>query len=164
MEENKSGLFRKNSLDSIAGPEQMNDYIRVIGPSVWVLLAAVIILLIGVIVWGVFGRLETTENTVAVVNNNVAICYVDKETVGEVDTKDDMRVGGQIAQIESVSTVAPVQASGVYDRQTLESLGLTGYEMLYPVTASTDLPDGSYTAELIVERIRPMSFITGDVN
>ena len=47
-------LFRKQSLVKVTSPEQLNDYVRVSNPGVWMILAAVIILLAGVCVWGVF--------------------------------------------------------------------------------------------------------------
>ena len=37
-------LFRKQSLDKVTSPEQLNDYVRVSNPGVWMILAAVIIL------------------------------------------------------------------------------------------------------------------------
>ena len=40
-----STIFREKSLNKIASPEQMNDYIRVSSPSVWMVLTAVIVLL-----------------------------------------------------------------------------------------------------------------------
>ena len=162
-ESNNSGIFRKSSLDSISAPEQLNDYIRVIGPSVWVVLIAIIIMLLGIIIWGVFGRLNTAAKTVAFVDDSLVICYVNQDVANEVDKSDVMYVGGQNAKIESVSTV-PVQASGVYDAQTLEDLGLSGYEMLFAVTAKANVPNGSYSSEIIVEQIRPLSFITGEDN
>ena len=39
-----STIFREKSLKKIASPEQMNDYIRVSSPSVWMVLTAVIVL------------------------------------------------------------------------------------------------------------------------
>ena len=50
-------IFREKSLERIASPEQLDDYIRSSSPTMWILLAAIIILLAGVCVWGVFGRL-----------------------------------------------------------------------------------------------------------
>ena len=35
-------LFRKSSLDKITGPEQLDDYIRVASPSLWVMLLSLI--------------------------------------------------------------------------------------------------------------------------
>ena len=40
-------IFRQKSMQKITSPEQMNDYIRVSNPSVWMILAAVIVLLAG---------------------------------------------------------------------------------------------------------------------
>lgn len=45
-------IFRQKSIEKITSPEQINDYIRVSNPSVWMVLAAVIVLLAGVCVWG----------------------------------------------------------------------------------------------------------------
>ena len=160
MAENND-LFRKKSLESIAAPEQMNDYVKVIGPSVWIVLGAIIVFLLGVIIWGIFGRLETTDRTVAIVDDGLAVCYVPKDAADGIDRSSTLRIGGEDVDIISVSTV-PVQASGVYDALTLEDLGYTGYEMIYPVTARSNLPDGSYSSELFIEQIHPMSFITGE--
>ncbi len=141
----------------------MNDYIKVIGPSIWMIMGAIIIFLIGIIVWGVMGKVHTATKTIAFVKDGLAICYVDQDTVYDIDATDELRVGGELADIISVSTV-PIQANGVYDAGILAEMGLSGLEMLYPVTARSTLPDGSYAAEVIVEQIHPMSFITGEDN
>ncbi len=49
-----TGLFRKTSMDRIRSPEQLNDYLRVTNPAVWVLLAALLLLLAGLAVWASF--------------------------------------------------------------------------------------------------------------
>ena len=54
----KAGIFREKSLERISEPEQLHDYIRMTSPSVWLILLAVIVLLAGVMVWGVFGKLH----------------------------------------------------------------------------------------------------------
>lgn len=53
-----SEIFRKKSIERVSTPEQLNDYIRVTTPSVWVVLAAMTVLLIGMLVWGVFGSVD----------------------------------------------------------------------------------------------------------
>ena len=40
-----SQLFRKSSIDRVSSPEQLNSYIRVSNPGVWLVLAAVVLLL-----------------------------------------------------------------------------------------------------------------------
>ena len=59
----KKSIFRKKSLEQISTPEQLDDYIKVTKPSVWVVLIATILLIAGVLVWAVFGKIEVnTEN------------------------------------------------------------------------------------------------------
>lgn len=56
-----NGLFRQKSIDKVSSPEKLDDYIRVTTPSVWIALVAMVVLLIGVIVWGCFGELTVHE-------------------------------------------------------------------------------------------------------
>ena len=62
-------IFRKKSLDKINGPEEMRDYVRVTTPSVWIVLAAILLLVIGVLGWCIFG-------TVAVHNEDGSVTEV----------------------------------------------------------------------------------------
>lgn len=51
-----SGIFRQKSIKRVSSPEQLNDYIRVTTPSVWIVLAALVALLAGMLAWSVLGR------------------------------------------------------------------------------------------------------------
>lgn len=63
-----NNLFRKKSLEQVSSPEQLNDYIRVTTPSVWIVIAALIILLAGFLTWGVIGKVTPrNENGTTVV-------------------------------------------------------------------------------------------------
>ena len=59
--ESYNGVFREKSVDRVTGPESLNDYIRVTSPSVWIALLALVILLAGMLVWSVFGRIEVKD-------------------------------------------------------------------------------------------------------
>ncbi|MBQ9420511.1 MAG: hypothetical protein IJU30_01970 [Lachnospiraceae bacterium] len=47
----ENSIFRKKSLEQISSPEELNDYLHVTGPSVWLVLTAVILLLAGMLIW-----------------------------------------------------------------------------------------------------------------
>jgi len=64
----KRSVFRKKNLDKVFSPEQLNDYIKVSNPSIWIVLAAVIILLIALFAWAFFGMIPGT--------NEVAISFI----------------------------------------------------------------------------------------
>ena len=54
-------IFRKKSMDQVSAPEQLNDYIRVTTPSVWLVLAVLILLLAGMITWSILGTVEANK-------------------------------------------------------------------------------------------------------
>ena len=54
-------IFREKSVERVSSPEQLNDYIRVTTPPVWLMLIAVILLLAGMVAWSVFGTVEAME-------------------------------------------------------------------------------------------------------
>ncbi len=51
-------VFRKKSMERVSSPEKLNDYIQVTTPSMWIVIAALIILLAGVLIWGIFGKIS----------------------------------------------------------------------------------------------------------
>ena len=57
----KQDIFRKKSLERIQSPEQIDDYVRVVTPGLWLVLAAITLLLIAGIMWAVTTRIEVTE-------------------------------------------------------------------------------------------------------
>ncbi|MBQ9881500.1 MAG: hypothetical protein IJM42_02690 [Synergistes sp.] len=54
-EQEGKNIFREKSLKKVSSPESLNDYIRVTTPSVWIVLAALVVLLAGMLVWSIFG-------------------------------------------------------------------------------------------------------------
>ena len=53
-------MHKEKKTERISSPEQLNDYIHVTTPSIWLVLLALIILLAGMLVWGIFGTVEIT--------------------------------------------------------------------------------------------------------
>ncbi|MBQ9519510.1 MAG: hypothetical protein IJR59_06425, partial [Firmicutes bacterium] len=54
-------LFRKKSIDRISSPEQLNDFIEVARPSMWLAISAIVLLIIGMAVWACFGVVEIKD-------------------------------------------------------------------------------------------------------
>ena len=154
-------LFRKKSMERVSSPEQLNDYIRVSNPGVWIALTAVIVLLVGVCVWGIFGRLETTVGSAAVIKDGVMTIYIKEEHLGKIEEGMTIRVKDREYLITSVET-APRTIPEGFDEYMLHLSGMHVGEWVFGVTAmDTDLADGVYKAEIVVESIAPMSFILG---
>lgn len=69
------GIFRKKSMDRVSSPEALNDYIRVTTPSVWIVLIALVVLLLGMLAWSILGRV-TVHNEDGSESQIAPISYV----------------------------------------------------------------------------------------
>ncbi|MBO7405156.1 MAG: hypothetical protein J6V24_09370 [Clostridia bacterium] len=136
-ENNKQSVFRKKTLDRISSPEQLTDYLCVTNPGIWVVLAAVILLLAGLFTWSMTGTLETTAEVKVVVADETAEVI----PLGAEMLSDGMplRVAGQEFMIAFVRT-------DEYGRQ----IG----------TAQVALPDGTYDGTVVVDETHPIRFLT----
>ncbi|MCR4863010.1 MAG: hypothetical protein K5884_10440 [Ruminococcus sp.] len=138
MAENDTQIFRKKSLESISSPEQLNDYLKVTNIGIWVLLASVILLLAGLFAWSTVGRLETTANGVAVVENGTAQILIFDTSKGDIKSGMTVRMG------DDEYTVSTVEKDDL------------GRSIAYaPVSES----DGKYDVKIVIESIAPISFL-----
>lgn len=151
-------LFRKASIERVSSPEQLNDYVRVSNPGVWMVLAAVIVLLAGVCVWGIFGHLDTKTATAGMCENGVFTCYVTEEKARQIKPGMAVTIDGTDFIVSGIGK-DPVAVSAEMDDYLLYLGGFSEGEWLYEITADTSLPDGAYKAEIVLESVSPMSFI-----
>lgn len=151
-------VFRKKSIDKVKSPEQLNDYIRVANPGVWLVLAAIGILLVGVCVWGILGRLETTIDTAGFCTDGTITCYVSEEDLAKLKDGSVLTVDGQDYEISAIGSQA-VKVSTTLSEHLAYLGNFNPDQWVYEITARTDLSDGDYRGEILVESISPMSFI-----
>lgn len=154
----KEQLFRKKSMDRISSPEQLNDYVKVSNPSVWMILFGIIILLAGTCVWGIFGRLDTTLTVSAVCADGVTVCYVKESDITDVSEGMTVRIDGTEYKVKSISG-EPVQVTTDFQDYALHIGSLQTGEWVYKITVDSDLRNGIYAAEIVTESIAPMSFL-----
>lgn len=153
-----NGIFREKSVRRVSSPEQLGDYIRVSNPSVWMALAAIIVLLAGVCVWGIFGRLETTVPAPIVVKDGQAVCYVTEKDAMSVKEGMTVTVNGQAYRVISVAAV-PTEITDSFDAYALHIGGFGVGDWVYTVTVDAAMADGTYAAEIVTDSVSPMSFV-----
>ena len=155
----KPGLFKKEALERLNSPEKLDDYIHISTPSIWLLLGAMLIFLVGVSVWGKFGHLDTLVNGAAVVSDGEITCYISAEDVSSVKPGMKVTVNKKDSEISSISE-KPTTLTGEEDAGILKAGKFTQGEWAYEATAGkTDLPDGIYKAVITVESVSPASFV-----
>lgn len=153
-----SNLFRQKSLDRISSPEQLNEYIRVSTPPVWMLLAAIVILLVGVCVWGVFGHMDTTLSVVAVSENGAVTAYIRETDASKVTADAAVILDGAQGKVASISA-QPVPVDAAFTEYMRHVGGIQEGEWVYVMTLDVDCPDGVYAAQIVIDSVSPMSFV-----
>ncbi len=56
-----NNIFNEKSLERMNSPEQLRDFIQVTRPSIWIIVSAIVILLVGVMFWAIYGSVELTN-------------------------------------------------------------------------------------------------------
>ena len=153
-----SNLFRKKSLERISSPEQLNHYIRVSTPSVWLLLGAVIVLLAGVCVWGVFGHLDTTLPVAVLAEGGTVRAYVKEADMPGVVPGAPVMVDGVQGRVVSLAA-EPVRVDGTFTDYMCHVGGLQEGEWVYAVTLDVRCGEGVYAGEIVIDSVSPMSFV-----
>ena len=120
-------LFRKKSLERISSPDQLDEYLHVTRPSLWLLLAAVILILVGMMVWANYASLESyAKGTRQVTNGTMTIHFDDVMAARNVQEGMEVRAGKtkttikSIGQAEDGSVIAVADSKlhdGSYDVQ-----------------------------------------------
>lgn len=160
MEKN---LFETPRSQRVNSPEQLNDYIRTVRPSVWVLLAAVAILLCSALVWGIFGNLDTTVHAGGIATGDHVICYL--PDTADIQPGNTVTVGNHTGTVVFVSS-KPLSKTQVeekldVDEYTLYCLDLS--EWNYEVQISIPgLDTRDYVSvNIVTESVSPFSFLLG---
>ena len=153
-----SNLFRRKSLERISSPEQLNTYIRVSTPSVWLLLAAITALLAGVCVWGVFGHMETTLTVAALVTDDGATAYVRVADADKIAICASVTVAGTECEVLEIAS-EPVQVDETFTDYMRHMGSLQEGEWVLAIKLDADLPEGVYEAHLVTDSVSPMSFV-----
>jgi len=149
------GIFREKSIQRISSPESLNQYIKVTGPGVWSVLIAIIILLLGVCVWGVFGHLDTQVDGVCVTQNGESVVYVKESDITDISKDLSVQIGKDNFSITDISA-NPVKISDEYIVHLFDSESAI---WAYEIKIDAPLEDGTYNASIIIESVSPMSFV-----
>ena len=170
MAEEAREIFTKKASEKLRSPDDLDEYLRVTNPNVWVVLAACITLLAGLFVWGVFGTAETSVTTVGTCVEGEALCFLPSEKVSSVHVGDVANVGGETMQVKSISAV-PVSreearriVGGDYLTSTLVEVDWT-YVVHFGGEVVNGFEEGvPFPVTITTERIPPISLVLKDAS
>mgnify|MGYP007101876561 CR=1 FL=1 len=96
-------LFRKETMERVSSPEQLRDYLHVTSPAIWVVLAAVILILASLFVWSSVTAVESYAAGTAEVRGGVlTLTFDDAEKAAHVEVGMNVKVGELVTPVLSV--------------------------------------------------------------
>ena len=140
-------MFRKNAMDHISSPEELHDYIHVTSPRLWMLLTAILVLLVGFIIYAAAATINESVPVKLKVEN-----AGDRTAVyGELSSsyKDRIKPGMKVSLSGEEGVISSVNDA---DNGMVTVICDMGEPHLM-------LPDGEYDAGITVESIKPLSFL-----
>ena len=152
-------LFRQKSMDRISSPEELHDYMRVTSPRLWMILAAIVVLLAGFIVYASTAKMENTVSIRVMIENYESgpnEANPDGERYTYVSgtfplTMKDMIRTGMVVRIGQETGIISWIGNSAEDDEI--------YVMFKMNKDYLPLPDGECDAELVLESTTPISFL-----
>ena len=88
-------LFKKSNIDRVSSPEQLHDYVKVANPGLWMIISAIVVLLVGVVIWGFIGKIDTTMGAAIVTDGGNAVIYIGESGVEKIEIGMTVRSEGR---------------------------------------------------------------------
>lgn len=153
-------IYRKESIERMSSPDRLDVYIHVTSPGLWLLFGAIIVLLLSALVWGMFGRITVTVDGLAIVDAGETYLLVPASKADAIEQGMSVRIGEVQGEVESLTDIRGImpEISAKYGGEYAIDNPTMAYQT-FRIRIS-NLSDGMYDASVIIESIRPFSFIT----
>lgn len=147
------------------GPDQLGTYIKVSRPSVWMLIAVIVALLVAGVAWFFAGTVNESVSGPCAADADACVVYVPLSRASEVAPGDAVTLSAGGAQAEGVVasvgdepvSLANVQAACGTD----DTPGFAQDSWGVAVTVDAAVEPGTYSARIITASHRPIRLLLG---
>lgn len=153
-------IFREKSLNKIKSPENLNEYIKVASPGMWMIIIAILFVVIGGLAWCVFANITTSKDIALVIDDNGSFLYISEKNVSDIKEGMEVVINEKSYILkDSEGEIRKLEAQDDKDSIILHALNVDedGWYSLYEL--KTDLSNGVYAGKIVLEKIKPIDFI-----
>lgn len=162
-----SRIYNKMATEKLNGPEELDCYVRVAKPGVWMLLVACALLIGGLMMWGLFGTVYVNVSSTGVRIGDKVCCYLSGENTSHVRVGNESSVCDVPLRIASISEI-PLSADEVKEIVKSDYLlsQLVDDAWVYEITFEGDGADGlqegiPLTVSIAVDQVTPLEMAFG---
>lgn len=154
----KSNLFREKAIKKITSPVQINEYIRTSNPSIWIIFSAVILLLIGALLWALLGKVDISVSSVTVSENGTSYCYISENDIDHINSDTYAEIEDKKYKLENISKL-PVPATDKISKYGLHLGNFNDDDWVYIAQIKSDINEGIYKTKIIIDSVSPISLL-----
>lgn len=165
MADANRSVFNRRATEKLRSPDDLERYVRLTNPSIWVILAACVLLLAGLVVWGIFGAVTTTVSTACVRVDDSLVCFLNVEDATEVNVGDTASVNSMLSSV-TYKSEEPISRAEAQDQIPSDFLKDTlvkddwVFMVLLDATTVKDVDEGTVlTTTITVESKAPLALV-----
>ena len=152
-------IFRQKSIDKVSSPEQLDGYLKVTTPSVWLILIGIILILVGCIAWATFGEIKSYTNVGCVVTSGDATCFVKEEESTKIEVGMTIEIPSENNEFNIISKEnSGLNIPDQYD-YLQHLIGISSTDYVFALSGKSNIKDGYYAGRVVTEKISPLKFI-----
>lgn len=158
--------FSSKASAKMRSVEDLDRLVKVATPNMWAVLGAVLALVAGLLVWGVFGSVSTNVQATAIVDGKAPVCFLPAESRAEVQENNAATIEGKETKVVEISEV-PMSSEEIakiagsdFLASSLSNATGWGYQVTFePIDG---LQKGvPLSVAITTDRIAPLSLIFG---
>ena len=151
----KESVFRKKSLEKLSELDQLNSYLKVTGISAWIILAAAVMVVICIYMWGSTTRIADSIHGAGMCENGTLTCYFRQEDMDDIKSDSKVRVNGEMYEIQQI--VPKLLYTYDVPREILYLSQKTDWYQTALVPC--DLADGTYKVRVVLGKNTPLGLM-----
>lgn len=148
---------------NITSVNEFNDYIKICKPKIWIILIALIILMLSLTIWGIFGKIETKIDKQAISMNGTVYCFLDQNEIANISNNTSVKIEDKLYKINNIydKAFSSDQVETFLSEHNINlELNLNSNSVYYLLTIKVEnVPYEIINISIIKESISPISFL-----
>ncbi len=160
INQTKKNLFRPEAVKKIEDPENLNEYIKISSPNMWILSTATALFLTALIIWGVFFKIDNIVKVGAICENGMASCFVKETDYEKIKKIKHLKatINGQNCYLQKVDS--PIRVTENFLSYAMHLSGLKPGDWAFVLNfKNNNLPNGTFSGFILLNKVSPVSFI-----
>ncbi len=135
-------IFSKKAMKKLRSPDDMEKYLRITNPGMWIILGACAALLIGLLVWAFFGTVSTTVTAMCANADGRMVSLIAPDDFMWIEIGDEVYISGVSWKVSEFgpAPISKMQAIEMLGSEYLANTLMKG-AWAYPVYFASDLQE-----------------------